>query len=106
VERLVKSATGSGKALGYGLLGPRQIGKTSTLRGGLQAVGDRAIVVDLDFSLHRFSPEDFARALMQSLTTNYVAQERRSEEAPLSGLGNSKVPGTGAPARGLLLDRS
>lgn len=72
VSLLVKSITEKGRAVNYALIGPRQIGKTSILREVTRKVGDQAIVVNLDFSLYRFSPEDFARTLMQSLTTAYA----------------------------------
>jgi AAA+ ATPase superfamily predicted ATPase len=72
VSQLVNSITRQGKPVNFGLIGPRQIGKTSILREVTERVGGRAIVVNLDFSIHRFSPEDFAQALMQSLTAEYA----------------------------------
>jgi len=38
----------------------------------MKRVGSRAIVVNLDFSIYRFSPEDFAQELMQNLTSEYA----------------------------------
>ena len=72
VSRLVKSIASQGKPVNFGLIGARQIGKTSILREVMKRVGSRAIVVNLDFSIYRFSPEDFAQGLMQGLTSEYA----------------------------------
>ncbi len=72
VSQLVKSITSQSKPVNFGLIGARQIGKTSILREVMKRVGSRAIVVNLDFSIYRFSPEDFAQEMMQDLTSEYA----------------------------------
>jgi len=72
VSQLVRSITSQGKPVNFGLIGARQIGKTSIIREVMKRVGSRAIVVNLDFSIYRFSPEDFAQELMQNLTSEYA----------------------------------
>jgi AAA+ ATPase superfamily predicted ATPase len=71
VSQLVKGITSQARPVNYALIGARQIGKTSILREVTRQIGEQVIVVNLDFSVHRFSPEDFAHALMQSLTVQY-----------------------------------
>ncbi len=72
LSHLVNSIETKRRNVNYALVGPRQIGKTSILREVVRILGDKAIVVHLDFSIHRYSPEDFSRSLMQSLTGVYA----------------------------------
>lgn len=72
ISRLVESLRDKRQNVNYALIGPRQIGKTTILREVARTLGEAAIVVHLDFSLHRYSPEDFSRTLVQSLTTAFL----------------------------------
>ncbi|MBI2938242.1 MAG: AAA family ATPase [Thaumarchaeota archaeon] len=70
MSRLVNSV--QDRNVCYALIGSRQIGKTRILREFARRVGEKAIVVRLDFSVNRYSPEDFSSALIQSLTDEYA----------------------------------
>lgn len=72
VSSLMESVLDENTNTNFALIGPRQIGKTSILREFAERIGEKVIVVSLDFSVYRYSPEDFSRFLIQSLTAVYA----------------------------------
>jgi len=72
ISRLINSALDRARSTNYALIGPRLIGKTSILREFARTIDGRAIVAYVDFSVHRYSPEDFSHSLMQSVTRAYA----------------------------------
>jgi len=72
VTRIMNSVLDKTRNANYALVGPRLIGKTSILRELAHMIGNRAIVAYVDFSVHRYSPEDFSHSLMQSVTRAYA----------------------------------
>ncbi len=87
MSRLANSVQDPDRNVNYALIGPRQIGKTRILHEFAKRIGDRAIVVRLDFSVNRYSPEDFSRSLIQSLTAAY-ARRVGGREKLLSRISN------------------
>jgi len=82
IARLVEGLSSPRRNVNFAVLGHRRIGKTTILWKARQELVERGFnVAYLDLSVYKYSPVEFAQAVMSQITQNYTKGLRKIEKA-------------------------